>query len=106
MADRPERPERDNRRGGRKGRKKVCGFCVDKVESIDYKDVARLRRYISERAKILPRRVTGTCARHQRELTVAIKRARHLALLPFSSDYFRLGASGGFFPYKGNPKNR
>ena len=86
MADRPERPERDNRRGGRKGRNKVCGFCVDKVESIDYKDVARLRRYISERAKILPRRVTGTCARHQRELTVAIKRARHLALLPFSSD--------------------
>lgn len=86
MADRPERPERDNRRGGRKGRKKVCGFCVDKVESIDYKDVARLRRYISGRAKILPRRVTGTCARHQRELTVAIKRARHLALLPFSSD--------------------
>ena len=86
MADRPERPERDNRRGGRKGRKKVCGFCVDKVESIDYKDVARPRRYISERAKILPRRVTGTCARHQRELTVAIKRARHLALLPFSSD--------------------
>lgn len=86
MADRPERPERDNRRGGRKGRKKVCGFCVDKVESIDYKDVARLRRYISERAKILPRRVTGTCARHQRELTVAIKRARHLALFPFSSD--------------------
>ena len=86
MADRPERPERDNRRCGRKGRKKVCGFCVDKVESIDYKDVARLRRYISERAKILPRRVTGTCARHQRELTVAIKRARHFALLPFSSD--------------------
>ena len=56
------------------------------MESIDYKDVASLRRYISERAKILPRRVTGTCARHQRELTVAIKRARHLALLPFSSD--------------------
>ena len=86
MADRPERPERDNRRGGRKGRKKVCGFCVDKVESIDYKDVARLRRYISERAKILPRRVTGTCARHQRDLTVAIKRARQIALLPFVSD--------------------
>lgn len=83
MAERSERPER---RGGRKGRKKVCGFCVDKVETIDYKDVAKLRRYISERAKILPRRVTGTCARHQRELTIAIKRARHLALLPFSSD--------------------
>ena len=79
MADRPM-----NR--GRKARKKVCGFCVDKVESIDYKDVARLRRYMSERGKILPRRVTGTCARHQRELTVAIKRARHLALLPYTAD--------------------
>ncbi|WOC31080.1 MULTISPECIES: 30S ribosomal protein S18 [Caproicibacterium] len=78
--------DRENRRGGRKGRRKVCSFCVDKVESIDYKDVAKLRRFISERAKILPRRVTGTCARHQRELTVAIKRARHIALLPFSSD--------------------
>ena len=83
MAERSERPER---RGGRKGRKKVCGFCVDKVEAIDYKDVAKLRRYISERAKILPRRVTGTCARHQRELTVAIKRARQAALLPYVSD--------------------
>lgn len=81
-----ERPERDNRRGGRKSRKKVCNFCVDKVEVIDYKDIARLRRYISERAKILPRRVTGTCARHQRDLTIAIKRARYLALLPYTSD--------------------
>lgn len=80
-----EKNDRDNRRN-RKGRKKVCAFCVDKVEKIDYKDIARLRRYLSERAKILPRRVTGTCAYHQRELTVAIKRARHLALLPFSSD--------------------
>jgi len=87
MADRPERPERGDRRGGgRKGRRKVCNFCVDKIEEIDYKDIARLRRFISERAKILPRRVTGTCAHHQRALTVAIKRARHLALLPFSSD--------------------
>ncbi len=86
MAERNERPERNDRRGGRKGRKKVCSFCVDKVETIDYKDVAKLRRFISERAKILPRRVTGTCARHQRDLTVAIKRARHVALLPFSSD--------------------
>lgn len=85
--DRNDRSDRDNRRGGgRKGRKKVCSFCVDKVISIDYKDVAKLRRFISERAKILPRRVTGTCAHHQRELTIAIKRARHLALLPFSSD--------------------
>lgn len=79
MADRPM-----NR--GRKARKKVCGFCVDKVENIDYKDIARLRRYMSERGKIFPRRVTGTCARHQRELTVAIKRARHLALLPYTAD--------------------
>ncbi|MBE6764841.1 MAG: 30S ribosomal protein S18 [Clostridia bacterium] len=84
MADRPERPERDRVR--RKGRKKVCNFCVDNVGEIDYKDVAKLRRFISERAKILPRRVTGTCAHHQRELTTAIKRARHVALLPFSSD--------------------
>ena len=80
-----ERPERDNRRGGRKSRKKVCAFCVDKVEVIDYKDISRLRRFVSERAKILPRRVTGTCARHQRELTVAIKRARYLALMPYTS---------------------
>ncbi len=87
MAERSERPERPERRGGgRKGRKKVCNFCVDKIETIDYKDIARLRRFLSERAKILPRRVTGTCAHHQRALTVAIKRARHLALLPFSSD--------------------
>lgn len=70
----------------RRPRKKVCAFCVDKVETIDYKDVAKLKRYMSERAKIVPRRVTGTCARHQRELTVAIKRARHLALLPYVSD--------------------
>ena len=81
-----ERPERDNRRGGRKGRKKVCAFCVDKVDVIDYKDISRLRRVISERAKILPRRVTGTCARHQRDLTIAIKRARYLALIPYTSD--------------------
>ena len=86
MADRNDRPERDNRRGGRKGRKKVCSFCVEKIDTIDYKYVAKLRRFISERAKILPRRVTGTCAHHQRELTVAIKRSRHIALLPFSSD--------------------
>ncbi len=80
--------ERNDRAGGRgrKGRKKVCAFCVDKVEYIDYKDLPRLRRFISERAKILPRRVTGTCARHQRELTTAIKRARHIALLPYVAD--------------------
>lgn len=67
-------------------RKKVCAFCAEKVEKIDYKDVARLRKYTSERAKILPRRITGTCAKHQRELTEAIKRARQVALLPFIDD--------------------
>ena len=94
MADRPDRADRGDRndksdrpgRGGRKSRRKVCRFCVDRVEAIDYKDVARLRSFMSERAKILPRRVTGTCARHQRELTVAIKRARQIALLPFESE--------------------
>lgn len=81
-----ERAERGERPARRKGRKKVCHFCVDRIEAIDYKDVVRLRKFISERAKILPRRVTGTCAGHQRELTVAIKRARHIALLPYVSD--------------------
>ena len=69
-----------------RGRKKVCSFCVDRVDHIDYKDVVKLRKYISERSKIIPRRVTGTCARHQRDLTVAIKRARQIALLPFVSE--------------------
>ncbi len=67
-------------------RKKVCSFCVDKVEQIDYKDVAKLRRYVSERSKILPRRMTGVCACHQRQLTEAIKRARHIALLPYVTE--------------------
>ena len=67
-------------------KKKVCAFCVDKVEEIDYKDVANLRKYISERAKILPRRITGNCAKHQRQLTTAIKRARQIALLPYTSE--------------------
>ena len=78
--------DRNDRRGGRKGRRKVCSFCVDKVETIDYKDVPRLRKFIYDRSKILPRRVTGTCAAHQRELTTAIKRARHVALLPSTRD--------------------
>jgi len=72
---------RTNRR-----RKKVCAFCADNIEEIDYKDVNRLRKCISERAKILPRRISGTCAKHQRQLTIAIKRARHIALLPYISD--------------------
>ncbi len=81
-----DRNDRDSRPRGRKGRKKVCAFCVDKIHDIDYKDVPRLRRYLSDRGKIVPRRVTGTCARHQRQLTSAIKRARHLAFLPYVSD--------------------
>ena len=78
--------ERAPRMGGKRPRKKVCMFCVDRVDVIDYKDIARLRKFISERAKILSRRTTGTCARHQRELTTAIKRARHIALLPYIND--------------------
>ena len=99
-----DRDRQDSRGGRPRGRrKKVCSFCVDRIDHIDYKDVPRLRKYlsernyrgnqgirlrkyISERAKIIPRRVTGTCAFHQRELTVAIKRARHVALLPYVSD--------------------
>jgi len=68
---------------GRRPRKKVCSFCVEKIEYIDYKDVQRLKKYITERGKILPRRISGNCARHQRQLTNAIKRARIIALLPF-----------------------
>ena len=71
---------------GRRPRKKVCGFCVDKVEHIDYKDINRLKKYISERGKILPRRISGNCAKHQRALTLAIKRARQIALLPFTTE--------------------
>lgn len=67
-------------------RKKVCNFCVEKVEYIDYKDVAKLKRYITEKGKIVPRRQTGTCAKHQRELTTAIKRARFMALIPYVGD--------------------
>ncbi|MBP2651574.1 MAG: rpsR [Firmicutes bacterium] len=74
------------RERGRKPKKKVCSFCVDKVESIDYKDVPKLRRYTTERGKILPRRISGNCAKHQRQLTVAIKRARNIALLPFTAE--------------------
>jgi len=67
-------------------KKKVCSFCVDKIEFVDYKDYNRLRKYITERGKILPRRITGNCAKHQRQLTTAIKRARNIALLPFTAD--------------------
>ena len=80
---------RSGGRGGmrpRRGRRKVCAFCADKVEVIEYKDAGKLRKYISERGKILPKRMTGVCAKHQRELTTAIKRARQIALLPYDAD--------------------
>lgn len=73
-------------RGMRKGRRKVCGFCVDKLDHIDYKDISRLRKYVTERGKIMPRRMSGVCAKHQRELAIAIKRARIMALLPYVAD--------------------
>ncbi|NMA79954.1 MAG: 30S ribosomal protein S18 [Clostridiales bacterium] len=79
--------ERDRQqRFNRRPRRKVCQFCVDKVDGIDYKDISKLRKYLTDRSKILPRRVTGTCALHQRELTIAIKRARHVALIPYTTD--------------------
>ena len=71
---------------GRKPRRKVCSFCVDKVDHIDYKDAAKLRRFTTERGKILPRRISGNCAKHQRQVTLAIKRARKIALLPFTAE--------------------
>ena len=70
----------------RRSRKKVCQFCVDKAETIDYKDIAKLRKYITESGKIAPRRTSGTCAKHQRQLCVAIKRARIMALLPYVAE--------------------
>lgn len=80
-----DRGDRGGRRPrGRKPRRKVCSFCVDKIEFIDYKDVGRIRRFTNERGKILPRRMTGNCAKHQRQLSEAIKRARTVALLPFT----------------------
>ncbi len=72
--------------GGGMRKKKVCQFCADKTESIDYKDVDTLKKYVTERGKILPKRITGTCAMHQREVTTAIKRARIVALLPYDAD--------------------
>jgi small subunit ribosomal protein S18 len=80
-APRAARPASANRR-----RKKVCVFCEKKINYIDYKDSARLRKFITERGKILPRRISGTCTKHQRELQNAIKRARHVALLPYVGD--------------------
>ena len=87
--DKDERPGRGGmRRGGAGGKRrpKFCYYCVEKAERVDYKDVEKLRKYVSERGKIVPRRISGSCAKHQRQLTEAIKRARFMALLPFSLD--------------------
>ena len=81
-----EREFKGGRPARRPNRKKVCAFCAEKAEFIDYKDVAKLRKYVTERGKILPKRITGTCAMHQREVTKAIKRARIVALLPYTAE--------------------
>ena len=84
--EREGRPEGQMRRRPIRRRKKVCVFCTDKNAVIDYKDVNRLKKFVSERGKILPRRVTGNCAKHQRAITQVIKRARHIALMPYIDD--------------------
>ncbi len=90
-SERPERPQRDGRRGRFGGQRppKVCPFCASKVKFIDYKQADQLRRFLTERGKIKARRKIGTCARHQRRLSLAIKRARHVALLPFTNEQAR-----------------
>ena len=90
--DKEQKPFRNNIRR----RKKVCAFCAEKVEFIDYKNADKLKKYVSERGKILPRRVMGTCAKHQRELTTAIKRARQVALLPYDAEVTRLAKAKHF----------
>ena len=75
-----------NRSSMRRAKRKICQFCVDKIAEIDYKDLTKTRKYLSEKGKILPRRISGCCAKDQRQLTVAIKRARHIALLPYTTD--------------------
>ncbi len=91
-SERPDRPPREERGGGGRGRfqpRRICAFCADKIENIDYKDINLLRRYVSDQGQIESRRRTGTCARHQRRLTTAIKRARLLALLPYTAEHIR-----------------
>lgn len=81
--------DRDGKKGGmkmRRAKKKICSFCMDKATSIDYKDINKLRKFVTERGKILPRRISGNCAKHQRQLTESVKRARNIALLPFTTE--------------------
>jgi small subunit ribosomal protein S18 len=82
------RAPREDKDGGafRRGRRRGCAFCSDDAQPIDYKDPQALRYFISERGKVVPRRISGTCAKHQRSLTLAIKRARNIALLPFTAN--------------------
>lgn len=97
-ARKPARSSKGKERGGGRRfipKRKVCSFCVAHVETIDYKDPTMLRRYISDRGKIEPRRRTGTCAKHQRALAMAVKRARHLALLPFTPSHIHQASSTG-----------
>jgi small subunit ribosomal protein S18 len=92
MSDNNQRDRRSRRSGGRRRfsrRRKVCAFCLEKDRVIDYKDIGTLRRFVTDRGKIRSRRKTGTCAKHQRRLAIAIKRARHLALLPFTAEHIR-----------------
>jgi small subunit ribosomal protein S18 len=84
--DRGDRADRDGGSSFRRGRRRGCGFCADETQTIDYKDPQALKYFITERGKIVPRRISGACAKHQRELTIAIKRARHIALLPFTTN--------------------
>ena len=84
--ERPAGPGAGGPRGQKRQHRKVCVFCAEKVDHIDYKEISRLRRFISDRGKILPRRVTGTCAKHQRPLTTALERARAIALLPYTTE--------------------
>jgi len=83
-----ERGERGER-GDRGGRKKICKFCHDGILTIDYKDEKRLRRFITERGKIVPRRISGTCAKHQRQLSTSLKRSRVMAIIPFVGDFYK-----------------
>lgn len=90
----PTRPRKERKEGGKRRyipRRKFCAFCAEKVATIDYKNVPLLRRYLSDRARIDPRRRTGVCAKHQRRLSLALKRARHIALLPFTAEHIRKG---------------
>ena len=97
--DRDDRGERGDRGGGGRrfgARRRGCEFCIDKIEEPDYKDVPMLRRYVSDRGKLEPRRKAGTCAKHQRKVAVAVKRARHMALLPYTAEHVRVsGVPGG-----------